>query len=111
MGIGTELKVFVDAENKMREVWPRARPGDIKVGKIDGIGVLPSGMSSGRASVAMFVTSASGEKVIAETSLRNLQMAMAAFITKYGDATDGAFTIAMTEKGLVVHIDEEVPTS
>lgn len=107
----TELKILIDVQNKMRDVWPRTTPGDVKIGHLEAIGVLPNGMSSGRPSVALFVTSSSGEKVMAETSLQNLQMAMAAFISKYGDVTDGAFQIVIGEHGMTVEIDKEVPTS
>lgn len=45
-------------------------PDTVRYGRIDLVGLLPDGMVSGRAAVALLVTLADGTHVIAETSWR-----------------------------------------
>ncbi len=65
-----------------------AGDGPRMTGEIETIGCLPQGMQSGRTSVFLVAKlEGGGERVFLETSLRHLQMAMAAFNSRYGDET------------------------
>lgn len=66
MGLGTDPKDVIIADKNMS------------------IGVLPSGMTSGKPSVSMIFDLPSGEKVFAETSLRLFLTAARAFASVYG---------------------------
>lgn len=52
--------------------------GRTRMGDWTRVGILPAGMESGRASVAIVVTLDDGSQVIGQTSLRNFLMAAAA---------------------------------
>ena len=98
----TELKIYLELDGKLGEIAPDVRPDQLKSGQILAIGTLPGGMSSGKPSVGLTIRVEDGSVVFAETSLKNLQMACAAFIGKFGDVTDGETTIRVTAEGLTV---------
>ncbi len=75
-----ELDIIMNAEGmlKGKDLRYHITDGPLKVG------ALPSGMTSGRASVAIAFELPTTQWVLVETSLRMFQIAAKAFAAKYG---------------------------
>jgi hypothetical protein len=66
--------------NPWTELQDGVQAGRIPAGDWTDVGVLPAGMASGRASVAIVITLPDGSKVIGQTSLRNFRLASVAVL-------------------------------
>jgi len=94
--MSTALRIILEGDN----AFPELQGKNVKGGTLDAIAALPGGMASGRTSVGLLVY-VDGQPVLAQTSLRNLQMAAAAFTGKYGDETGNAVVLSTDEDGTV----------
>lgn len=77
------MKIELDGDGK----FPQLQGKRIRKAEIEAITALPKGMASGNTSVALIIPLKDGSYVFAETSLKLLQMATAAFTGRYGDET------------------------
>ncbi len=86
----SEIRIIFDLEGKAAEAFGKGvKTADIITATIEAIGGLPAGMTSGKTSVGLCITTEDGKKVYAETSLKMLQMVTAGLTARYGDETGG----------------------
>lgn len=80
------LDVDMDMDETASRVAWGAAYGDVlpERGTLRRIGVIPTGMTSGRPSLAMLVDLDDGRKVFVETSWRNFALAAVALISRWG---------------------------
>lgn len=78
---GTTLAVDLEIEDG---AWAPYLDQTPLHGKLQRIGVLSSGMTSGRPSASLLVVLDDGRTVLAETSWRNLALAAVALIARWG---------------------------
>lgn len=69
-------------------------------GVVEGIGVLPAGMTSGKPSIAMDIKLEDGTHAFVEMSLRQFQMASEAFRARWGSV------VAHDEEYIEVAVDD-----
>lgn len=67
------------------ERWSDLTDRHVVSGRLEAVGAIPNGMSSGKAAVALRVELADGTVVLAETSLALLTTATRALDARHGD--------------------------
>lgn len=93
-----KLRITVDLD-----VAPWYGFSPAQVGTVEGIGVLPKGMESGKPSISMDVALADGTHAFVEMSLRQFQIAAEAFKARWGNvaAHDQEWIeVALDDKGV-----------
>ena len=97
-----EIKIFIDMDGKAGEAFHETearRDEPIRDATVVAIGGLPHGMSSGKTSVGICLVDAEGKPYYVQTSLKMMQLAMAALDAEYGDETDGETYVVFDPKG------------
>lgn len=82
------MEILLNGENAFDDIYDVQENGTLKQGKISKIGVLPKGTEGGRPTVMMQVM-VEGKPVAMQMTLRMFQTVNSAFMSYYGDVTDG----------------------
>ncbi|MEO7260277.1 MAG: hypothetical protein ABI047_03310 [Jatrophihabitantaceae bacterium] len=82
---GIALKVILAVQDgELGKYLTPGQPLQAEMAKIEVVGCLPAGMTSGLPSFVSVIELPSGERVLAETSWRNMALALVALAARWG---------------------------